>query len=226
MKISENTLDFCRKLAQNNAREWFHANKIAYQQTKNNFEEFIQEMILRIGEFENMYGVEIKHCNYRIARDVRFSADKSPYKTWLSASFSEGGRKANLMDYYLHIQPDGKSFLGGGAYAPSPQQLAQLRQEIDYNALELKSIIQKPIFKQTFGDIQGSSLKTSPKGYDKEHPEIQLIRMQQMFFMKTYTDQEVLSVDFATILTNDCKVLKPFLDYLNVIFKENTDKFV
>ncbi len=222
MQIAKTTLDFITALEQNNAREWFHANKKSYDLAKANFETVIKAFIENIGEFENMYGVEVKHCNYRIARDVRFSADKSPYKTWFSASFSEGGRKAQKVDYYLHIQPNGQSFLGGGAYAPTPQQLAKLRQEIDYNAITLKNIITNSVFLENFGQPLGSSVKTSPKGYSKEHPEIELLKKQQMFFIKKYTDNEVLSVDFVKNATNDCRTLKPFLDFLNLTFEETS----
>jgi uncharacterized protein (TIGR02453 family) len=217
MYIPVSTFDYLNLLKDNNNREWFHANKKTYDAVKSNFEETIKALIQSIGTFEDMRGVEVKDCNYRIARDVRFSKDKAPYKTWLSASFSEGGRKSGKMDYYLHIQ-DGGSFLGGGMYSPSPEQLAKLRQEIDYNAHELKNIIYNPIFIEVFGEAEGESVKSAPKGYSKEHPEIELLRKKQLFFWHKFTNKEVCSENFVQTVSDTCRTLKPFLDFLNYVF--------
>jgi uncharacterized protein (TIGR02453 family) len=216
------TFDFLRQLRQNNTREWFQANRRSYESVKAGMDGLIGDLIRRIGEFENLTGVEVKNCNYRIARDVRFTTDKSPYKTWLSASFSEGGRKANRMDYYLHLQPDGESFLGGGMYAPTPEHLARYRQEVDYNADALKAIIHAPEFVAQFGEAEGTALKTAPKGYAKDHPEIELLRRTQLFFWHRFTDIEVIAADFPEHVTARCRVLKPFLDFMNVLLFEDT----
>lgn len=225
MSITKSTFQYLQDLKNNNTREWFHANKKRYEIVKSDFEETIKELIGSIGEFENMTGVEVKHCNYRIARDVRFTHDKAPYKSWLSASFSEGGRKSGRVDYYLHIQ-ENESFLGGGMWAATPEQLAKLRQEIDYNAQELKTIIYNPAFVKVFGDIQGEFVKSSPKGYSKDHPEIELLRYKQMFFMHKFTKEEVCASDFVRKVTETAKALKPFLDYLNTIFFEHQEPII
>jgi uncharacterized protein (TIGR02453 family) len=217
MSITKSTFQYLHDLKNNNTREWFHANKKRYDTVKSDFEETIKELIGSISEFENMTGVDVKHCNYRIARDVRFTNDKVPYKSWLSASFSEGGRKSGRMDFYLHIQEE-ESFLGGGMWSPSAEQLMKLRQEIDYNAKELKSIIHNPEFLKMFGEAQGESVKSAPKGYSKENPEIDLLRKKQMFFLHKFTKEEVCSPDFVKKVTETAKALKPFLDYLNAIF--------
>jgi uncharacterized protein (TIGR02453 family) len=222
MSIPKSTFQYLRVLKENNNREWFHANKKEYDAVKANFEETIKQLIASIGTFENLTGVEVKHCNYRIARDVRFSLNKAPYKTWLSASFSEGGRKSGRMDYYLHLQ-EGESFLGGGMYSPTPDQLAKLRQEIDYNAQELKDIIYKDTFIKTFGEAAGESVKSAPKGYSKEHPEIELLRKKQLFFWHKFTDEEVCAPDFAEKVTEVCRTLKPFLDFLNYVFFDHQE---
>ncbi|MEA5458508.1 DUF2461 domain-containing protein [Arcicella sp. LKC2W] len=222
MSITNNTFEFLKDLKNNNNREWFHANKKRYDHVKATFEETIKELIVSIGEFENMTGVQVKDCNYRIARDVRFSLNKDPYKTWLSASFSEGGRKSGKMDYYLHIQ-EGESFLGGGMYSPTPQQLAKLRQEIDYNAKELKDIIFNPDFVKVFGEAEGEAVKSAPKGYSKDHPEIDLLRKKQIFYWHKFTKEEVCSPDFVKNVTEVCRTLKPYLDFLNYVFFENQE---
>ena len=220
MPITVETFQFLEDLKKNNNREWFHENKKRYDKVKSDFEEIIQELIYSIGEFENLEGVQVKHCNYRIARDIRFTKNKDPYKTHLSASFSEGGRKSGRMDYYLHIS-EAESFLGGGMYSPTPEQLAMLRQEIDYNASNLKSIIYHPEFVQVFGEAEGETIKSAPKGYSKENPEIELIRKKQMFYWHKFTVEEVKSPNFVKNVTEVCKTLKPFLDFLSYVFFEH-----
>ncbi|RXK52331.1 DUF2461 domain-containing protein [Aquirufa rosea] len=218
MFLPASLFSFLSDLKENNTREWFGENKERYLVQKSAFDQFTVQLIQQFGEFENMDGVELKHCSYRIYRDVRFSKDKSPYKTWFSASFSEGGRKSGLMDYYLHIEPGGKSFLGGGMYEPSPEQLAIFRQEVDYNAPQLKNIIFSTEFVKVFGDPVGESLKKMPKGYDINHPEIELLKRKQLFFWHKYADSEVCDPQFAEHLIHDAQILKPFLDFLNAIF--------
>lgn len=217
MPITSATFKYLDDLKKNNNREWFHENKKRYDHVKSDFEETIQELINSIGEFENLEGVQVKHCNYRIARDVRFTNNKDPYKTHLSASFSEGGRKSGKMDYYLHISAE-ESFLGGGMYSPTPEQLARLRQEIDYNAQQLKSIIYDPKFAETFGEAEGETVKSAPKGYSKDNPEIELLRKKQMFYWHKFTTEEVQSPDFVKNITEVCRTMKPFLDFLNYVF--------
>lgn len=218
MPISSSLFSFLADLKLNNNREWFAQNKSRFDVEKKAFEAVILELIEEFKEFENMDGVQVKDCSYRIYKDVRFSKDKSPYKTWFSASFSEGGRKSGLMDYYLHIEPGNKSFLGGGMYAPSPDQLLKYRQEIDYNAEALKKIIYAPQFVSRFGEAEGESLKNSPKGFEKDHPDLDLIRKKQFFFWQKFSDKEVQSPEFIKQLIQSAKILKPFLDYLNAAF--------
>ncbi|MHA8052355.1 DUF2461 domain-containing protein [Aquirufa sp. Wall-65K1] len=218
MSIPSSLLSFLSDLKNNNTREWFAENKERFLEQKLAFDQFTIQLISMFAEFENMDGVELKHCSYRIYRDVRFSKDKAPYKTWFSASFSEGGRKSGLMDYYVHIEPGGKSFLGGGMYDPTPEQLALFRQEIDYNAKHLKGIIQSPTFLQVFGEPVGDSLKKMPKGYEVDHPEIELLKKKQLFFWRKYSDSELTNPLFADMLIKDAQVLKPYLDFLNAIF--------
>lgn len=225
MSIIKSTFQYLQDLKNNNTREWFHANKKRYDTVKSDFEETIKELIGSISEFENMTGVEVKHCNYRIARDVRFTNDKAPYKSWLSASFSEGGRKSGRVDFYLHVQ-ENDSFLGGGMWSPTPEHLAKLRQEIDYNSQELKSIILNDDFVKMFGDIQGEFVKSSPKGYSKDHPDISLLRFKQMFFTHKFTKEEVCSPDFVKKVTETARTLKPFLDYLNSLFFEHQEPVI
>jgi uncharacterized protein (TIGR02453 family) len=218
MSISPSLFPFLIDLKLNNNREWFATNKGRYEKEKKLFDAVIIDLIQEFKDFENMDGVQLKDCSFRIYKDVRFSKDKLPYKTWFSASFSEGGRKSGLMDYYLHFEPGNKSFLGGGMYAPSPNQLLKFRQEIDYNAQNLKNIIYAPEFMIRFGEAEGDSLKNAPKGFEKEHEDVDLLRKKQFFFWQKFSDDEVISAEFIPDLMQSAKTLKPFLDYLNAAF--------
>ena len=220
MPLSLSLLAFLRDLRVNNSREWFAENKAIYEKEKKGFDAWTTELITEFADFENMDGVLLKHCSYRIYRDVRFSKNKEPYKTWFSASFSEGGRKSGLMDYYVHIEPNGASFLGGGMYSPSPEQLAAYRQEIDYNAAGLRKIIKNPKFVSVFGEEVGESLVRIPKGYDTDHADAELLKKKQLFFWKKYTDEDVCNPMFTKQLISDAKVLKPYLDFMNAVFFE------
>ena len=218
MPLSPSLLFFLLDLKSNNSRDWFVANKPLYSDLKQNFEAFVSELISEFSDFENLDGVLVKNCTYRINRDVRFTKNKDPYKTWFSASFSEGGRKSGFMDYYLHIEPNGKSFIGGGMYNPSPDQIVKFRQEIDYNAIGLRNIIQQPLFVKTFGQAQGESLKNIPKGFDALHPDADLLKVKTMYFWHHFTDAEVTSNEFVNLVIEKAKFLKPYLDFLNATF--------
>ena len=216
MSLSPSLLAFLLDLKSNNSREWFGVNKGIYTDLKIKFEEFVAQLIIEFGEFENLDGVLVKNCTYRINRDVRFTKNKDPYKTWFSVSFSEGGRKSGFMDYYLHIEPNGKSFLGGGMYNPSPDQIAKYRQEIDYNAEGLRKIIDYPLFKETYGPAQGESLKNTPKGFDALHPEADLLKVKTMFFWCHFTDDEVTSDQFVDLVIK--KAVKTLFRFLECYF--------
>ncbi|PWJ58872.1 uncharacterized protein (TIGR02453 family) [Dyadobacter jejuensis] len=215
--LHQNTLNFLKNLAQNNNRDWFQANRSSYDAAKADFEVFVSNLIGEIGLIQDLGPLQPKDCIFRINRDVRFSKDKSPYKLNLSAGIGPGGRGAGRVDYYLHIQPNGQSLLGGGMWNPTAAELARYRQEIDYNAHEIRDIIESEKFKSYFPVLHGESLKTAPKGYPKDHPEIDLLRRKSLFFSHSFTDQEVLSADFLQRVMEGILVLKPYCDYMNYI---------
>lgn len=216
--IAESTFAFLRKLEENNNREWFHGNRKEYDTAKENFVQFADEVFDDVKAFEpRFYDTQIKDCIFRINRDVRFSKDKSPYKTHLSAAFGEGGKSSGKIDYYFHLQNE-ETFIGGGMWQPSTENLAKFRQEIDYAPQKLKEIIENPIFKENFPLIYGEKLKRAPKGYSEDHPDIGLLRYKEMFFWKKFTNQEVKSPKFKDQLIEHIKILKPYVDYLNELF--------
>ena len=218
MSISPSLLAFLSELKQHNSREWFAEHKASYESEKAIFDGLIEQLIQEFSAFENMDGVLKKHCSYRLYRDVRFSKNKDPYKTWFSASFSEGGRKSGYMDYYLHIEPGGKSFLGGGMYNPTPEQLAAYRQEVDYNGATLRGIVESPSFVKLFGEAEGDLLKKNPKGFDPDPADEVYLRRKQLFYWHHFSDNELVSPDFTSKLMLAARQLKPFLDFLNATF--------
>lgn len=213
--IAESTFKFLSDLSVNNNREWFNSHKDRYETARQDFIEFADKFLGELKEIEPaFYDTQIKDCIFRIYRDIRFSKDKSPYKRHFAAAFGIGGRRSGKADYYLHIQNHG-SFLGGGMWNPNREQLANFRQEIDYSPQTLKDIIYNDRFRTHFPVISGEQLKRGPKGYPLDHPDIELLRYKEMFFMKTFANEEVLSDDFIDKLITHAAILKPFLDYLN-----------
>ena len=217
--LTHHSLQFLRNLEQNNNREWFHANRKDYEQTKDEFENLCQEILTEIAKFqENLLNTSVKSCIFRINRDIRFSADKSPYKNHLAAAFGSGGRNSGKVDFYLHIEPNVKSFLGGGMWFPTSTQLVSFRQEIDYSPQRLKNIIEEENFKRYFDEIHGEKVKKVPKGYSAEHPDIELLKYKELFFIHRFTDEKILSKTFVPEVVNGCRILKPYLDYINNLF--------
>jgi uncharacterized protein (TIGR02453 family) len=211
------TLHFLSQLAENNNRDWFQENRKLYDASKADMEQLVGYIIEQVGKFQDLGNLQVKECLLRINRDIRFSKNKAPYKNNLSAGIGPGGKTSGKIDYYLQIQPGNLSFLGGGMWETTPEQLARFRQEIDYNADELRAIIDDKEFRTFFPEIHGETLKTTPKGYPKDHPEIELLKRKQFFFVHRYTDKEVSSKDFGKLVLQAIKLLKPFTDYMNYV---------
>ena len=207
-------MGFLAQLASNNNRPWFEAHRPDYERARLLFESFVQELILGIGLFEDMGGVTAKDCIMRIYRDVRFSKDKSPYKTGMGASIGPGGKKAYRFHYYLHLQPGGESMVAGGLHEPEPAQVNAFRAAISRDARPFKSIIADKGFRQYFGDVHGERLKTAPRGYDASDPEIELLRLKEVVAMHRLPDEAVLAPRLEVHVLKVCAAMKPFLDYL------------
>ncbi len=206
---------FLQKLAENNNRLWFEENRNWYDKARAEFEKILESCIEEIGRFEDLGNLKPKETMFRIYRDVRFSKNKDPFKQNFSSMISRDGKRAMTgFAYYLHFQP-GDSFMAAGVYEPTPEQLARIRQEIDYNADDFRKIIEDPALVARFGEMQGNQLKTAPKGYPKDHPEIALLRFTQFYFSAPYTETEVLGPDFAQKLASDCRQIRPFLEFMN-----------
>ncbi|MCW3104524.1 MAG: hypothetical protein JWO09_2964 [Bacteroidetes bacterium] len=213
--LHKSTFDFLSKLKKNNSKEWFDKNRPEYEIAKNDYKEFIQELINTIGKFDPaVKALEPKHCVFRINRDIRFSNDKTPYKVNMGASIAPGGKKSITPGYYIHIQP-GASFLAGGMWQPPAPQLSAIRQEIDYNTPEFKKLTGNKDFKKYFGALSDEDkVKTSPKGYDKGHPEIESLKLKSFIMVHDLKDKEVLSKDFIKHCEAVFKAMLPMNKFL------------
>lgn len=213
--ISTSTLDFLIKLKKNNNKEWFDKNRPQYELIKMEFKNFINELIASIAKFDpSVKHLEAKDCIFRINRDVRFSSNKAPYKTNIAAFISPEGKKSISAGYYIHIQP-GNCFLASGMWMPPAPQLSAVRQEIDYNAEEFRKIILSKEFKKHFKELsQEDKVKTTPKGYEKTHPEIEFLKLKSFIAMKAIDDKDVLSKNFIKSICTSFEVAYPLNAFL------------
>jgi uncharacterized protein (TIGR02453 family) len=215
--IKKSTFDFLNSLKNNNNRDWFNKNRASYIEPKDNFESLVQKIIDKIIDFEPiMKGLEVKSCVYRINRDIRFSNDKSPYKTHMGAFIVRGGKKNGdkFAGYYIHIEP-GASIIAGGAYMPPVPWLSAIREKIDEEPEKLLKIISSKDFIKYFGKIDGEKLKKAPKGYPSDHPNVELLKFKSFLVVNEVTDEFVLSEKYFDHTINVIKAMKPLNDYLS-----------
>jgi uncharacterized protein (TIGR02453 family) len=215
--INSSTLEFLYLLKQNNNKEWFDKNRSLYLAAKANFENFVQNLIHEIIVFEPiMIGLEVKSCVFRINRDIRFSHDKSPYKTNMGAFMVRGGKQNGdkFAGYYFHIEP-GKSMLAGGAYIPPSQWLTSIREKIDDEPERLLTILNNPEFKKYFDQLEGDKLKKAPKGFSPDHKYVELLKYRSYLAITYSSDKKVLSDDYFKHTIAVYKAMKPLNDFLN-----------
>ncbi|GAB3566885.1 DUF2461 domain-containing protein [Spirosoma luteolum] len=218
------TLTFMSDLVKNNNREWFQVNRARYDAAKQELIGLVEQVLVKMSAFEPLANTTAKECIFRINRDIRFSKDKAPYKSNLAFAIGPGGRHSGRIDYYVHIQPGNQSFIGGGMWQPTPAQLAIYRQEVDYNAQELKDIIEAEAFRAYYPEVSGEVMKTTPKGYSADHPDIDLLRRKELFFIHRFTDREVVKPGFADELVRGALILKPYCDLLNYLFFDEKEE--
>ena len=213
--IDKKTLAFLTSLKKNNNKPWFDAHKEQYLAAKDNVEGFITELLKELSRFDpSLKDLKAKDCLFRIYRDVRFAKDKRPYKTNMGASISAGGKKSEGPGYYLHIEP-GRAFLAGGMWMPEADHLKKIRQEIDYNSKDLQKVISNKEFKKYYGGFdEEHKLKTTPKGYAKDHPQIELLKLTSFIVWHDYDNKQILSKNFVKELAKGAKIMKPFLTFL------------
>jgi len=213
--INKQVLNFLSDLSVNNNREWFQENKNKYLQAKENFEVFINLLIHEISKFDGQIkGLEARNCTFRIYRDVRFSSNKSPYKTNMGAYISRGGRKSPFAGYYFHLQP-GESFLAGGIYSPSSAALKIIRNEIHDNLDEFEAIVENSSFRETYTWFAGDKLKTTPRDFPKDAPGIEWLRYKNYTPFHALSDEEISRADLLTEAIKIYRELYPLNEFFN-----------
>lgn len=212
----ERTLKFIKNLKKNNNKEWLAENRPKYLEVKEDFESFISKVINKLSEFDpSIASLQPKETIFRINRDIRFSEDKSPYKTNLGSSINKGGRKSfGTAGYYLHIEP-GNSFLGGGIYKPDNKILNSIREGIDYDPENFDKILKESKFKTYFGTIEGDKLKNPPKGFSSDHPYIEYLKHKSFLAVHSISDEELAKADLVNFTVKAFKILIPLNDFLN-----------
>jgi uncharacterized protein (TIGR02453 family) len=209
-------LKFLKDLAKHNDRAWFEKNKPRYLEAKQGFEDVVAAVLKELAKFDAGLGnLDAKKLPFRIYRDVRFSKDKSPYKTNMGAGFSPNGKLVQEPGYYLHIEPGNKSFVAGGIYMPDAANLGKIRQEIDYNVDAINKILNAKKFKSLYKSLDDfDKLKTMPKGYAKDHPAIELLKHKSFIVSRPFTDKQVADKKFIKVVTESAKTIKPLNDFL------------
>ena len=215
--VEKSTFKFLKDIRKNNHREWFHANKEAYTSANNNMKALLTQLETELNKFD----VIEKKKLFRIYRDVRFAKDKTPYNSHFSMSMGREGafRRGG---YYLKVTP-GDSMVGGGFYNPNPKDIKLIRDHIAADSKPLRKILASKKFKDTFGELMGAQVKSAPRGYDKDHPEIDLLRYKSMYVFKSYSDKEVTDPKFVKEVIKTWKAIQPYFTYMTDILTHDLD---
>ena len=215
--IQSSILKFLKDLNKNNNKSWFDQHRDQYESAKENILALTADLIKGISSFDPPLGsLQPKECTFRINRDVRFSKDKSPYKSNMACYFNKAGKKGNGAGYYMHIEP-GKSFAAGGIWMPGGPELASIRQEIDYGFNDWKKIINSNSFKKQFpiAFADNEMLTRPPKGYDENNPAIDFIKLKSFVIRKSFSDPELQSKSFVKDVAKTFQQMYPLVSFLN-----------
>ncbi|MGB5781867.1 MAG: DUF2461 domain-containing protein [Eudoraea sp.] len=213
--ITKDTLRFLNELKINNNREWIEQNKSEFKSLETGLKVFYNSLMDKMKEHDEIEKLKM----FRIYRDVRFSKDKTPYKSHFAGSFSRAGAKLRG-GYYLQIRPGG-SFMAAGFWEPNKEDLLRIRKELELDATALRELINKPSFKNTWGELVGDEVKTAPKGFSKDDPNIDLIRKKAFIFVRNFTDKEVLNKDFMVEVNKSFKEIRPYFNLMSEILTTN-----
>ena len=207
--VLSSSVSFFKKLKKNNNREWFAENKPKFKELELEIKAFVEKLKDRLNEFDNVDRFKL----FRIYRDIRFSKDKTPFKTHFGLTWHRT-KPLYRGGYYLHISP-GKNFLACGFWDHNPNDLKRIRKELEYDAKEFRDIISSKEFFSVWGNLEGRELITAPRNFDKNHPNIDLIRKKQYIFSISFSDKEVCEPKFINKLENALKIVRPFTDYMS-----------
>jgi uncharacterized protein (TIGR02453 family) len=216
--LQSSTIKFLKDLKKNNNKPWFDANRKQYEAAKADFAAFVQSLIDAHGKKDaSIAHLQAKDCMFRINRDVRFSKDKSPYKTNMGAFINPGGKKSNMAGYYIHVEPGG-CFAGGGMYMPMPPELSKIRQEIDYNFANFKKIVGSKKFKTVYSDLDRSAeylLSRVPKGYEADNAASDYLKLKSFVAVISIKDADLTSTAFKKQVLTAFETLQPLNGFLN-----------
>ncbi|MFZ1530511.1 MAG: DUF2461 domain-containing protein [Ferruginibacter sp.] len=216
--LQQTTINFLKTLQKNNNKPWFDAHRPEYEKAKADFLQMVEQLIGNMAKFDKtLTPLQPKDCLFRINRDVRFSANKSPYKNNMAAYFNKDGKKGEGAGYYLHIEP-GKSFLAAGIWQPLPANLVKIRQEIDYNLKDFEKLLKAASFKKQFPDGLSADNKLSrpPKGYADNNPAIEYIKNRSFIVMHHFADADILKPGFVKQVAAAFKNAEPLVRFVNV----------
>ena len=211
-QISKQTFQFLKDLGNHNNREWFKQNKTVYEASKAEMLEFADELIFLMNKNDKIVNESGKKSIYRIHRDVRFSKDKAPYKTYWGGHLSRLGADRRG-GYHFQVGP-GNSAIMGGFFGPNAEDLLRIRQQIDADPEPLREVLASKVFKGYFGEMVGDQVKTAPKGFKKDNENIDLLRYKQFLLKHDFKNSEVLSRDFVTKLADGLQQMIPFFDVM------------
>lgn len=214
--INSDLLQFLNELRKNNNREWFSDRKSIFEIHNREAKAFFAEIEGRLKETDDIES----HKMMRIYRDVRFSKDKTPFKARFAGSFKRATEHLRG-GYFLNIEP-GNTMVGGGFYGPDPADLLRIRKEFEIDATEINEILSSKKLKGVFPNgIEGDGVKTAPKGFSRDHENIELIRKKQLYMMRSFTDAEVLSENFIDEVVDTFVTLRPFFNYMSEVLTTN-----
>ncbi|WP_418603910.1 DUF2461 domain-containing protein [Hwangdonia sp.] len=206
----KSALNFFKQLEKNNNRDWFNENKPEFKAIETEIKKIYNSVLENLNKHDDIDKLKL----FRIYRDVRFSKNKLPYKTHFGGSFHRTKPKLRG-GYYLHIQPNNESFIATGFWEPAKADLQRIRKEFEMDDSEIRKIIGNKSFKSIWGYFVGDEVKTAPRGFDKEHKAIDLIKKKQYIFVKKYTDKAVLDANFLDDINTSFKAIRPYFDYMS-----------
>jgi len=214
--ISKESLKFLDDLKQNNNRDWFQSQKVRYDSYKKEYYQLVQDFLDNMkSKDESLRNLEVKNCVFRVNRDIRFTKDKSPYKTHMGIWMSPGTKNTNLAGYYIHIEK-GASFIAAGVYSPENDDLKKIRKEIAFFYDELETIVNDKKFKDAFGELdRNNSLKNAPKDFEKNHAAIEFLKLKSFTASDKIDDKLFSDPDFVKKISEKLILLKPLMQFLN-----------
>ena len=216
--LSKDTLQFLDDLKANNNRDWFLENKKRYEAFKKDYQQLVADLLDAMKPLDpSLEMLEVKNCTFRINRDIRFSKDKTPYKSHLGIWLSSGAKGLNRSGYYIHLEK-GASFIAGGLYCPESEDLKKMRKEIAFFYEDLEAILAEKDFKSEFEDFdrnEKDTLKNPPRGYDKEHPAIELLKLKSFEASQKIDFSAASKKDFVAVMSQKLIALKPLNDFIN-----------